>query len=77
MGIEGVDLYGGTRHSLARALRESCTPEEIRRATMSASNKVFERYYKTEGAEFRNIYSKTKQDKKKREAVLYFDKGHR
>jgi hypothetical protein len=30
---------------------------------MSATNKVFERYYKTEGSELRNVYSKTKQDK--------------
>jgi hypothetical protein len=24
--VEGVDLYGGTRHSSARGLREFCSP---------------------------------------------------
>jgi integrase len=33
LGIEGVDLYGGTRHSSASALRKYRTPEEIKRAT--------------------------------------------
>ena len=32
LSIEGVDLYGGTRHSSAIALRQSHTPEEIKRA---------------------------------------------
>ncbi|MFH1079482.1 MAG: hypothetical protein V1766_04360 [Pseudomonadota bacterium] len=44
LGIEGVDLYGGTRHSSVRALRRYRTPEEIKEATMSATNKAFERY---------------------------------
>jgi hypothetical protein len=37
---------------------------------MSASNKVFERYYKTEGAELKNVYGKTK-----RAAIINFDKA--
>lgn len=44
LGIEGVDLYGGTRHSSVRALRKYRTPEEIKEAAMSATNKAFERY---------------------------------
>jgi hypothetical protein len=44
LGIEGVDLYGGTRHSSVRALRRYRTPEEIKEAAMSATNKAFERY---------------------------------
>jgi hypothetical protein len=60
LGIEGVDLYGGTRHSSARALREFCTPEEIRRATMTATNKAFERYYRIESDECRSVYQNTK-----------------
>ena len=55
--ITGVDLYGGTRHSTARSLRHYRTPEEIRRATMSATNKAFERYYKVEADELRNVYA--------------------
>ena len=58
LGIESVDLYGGTRHSTARALRQCCTPEEIKRATMHSTNKAFERYYRIESDELRSVYRK-------------------
>jgi len=58
LGIEGVDLYGGTRHSSAKALRESFTPEQIRRATMHSTNKAFERYFMIEGQEVLQVYQK-------------------
>lgn len=57
--IEGVDLYGGTRHSSARALRLYHTPEEIKRATMHSTNKAFERYFTMEGDDLRSIYKHT------------------
>jgi hypothetical protein len=47
LGLKGIDLYGGTRHSSVRALRRGPkprTPEEIKEAAMSATNKAFERY---------------------------------
>ncbi|RLB81338.1 MAG: hypothetical protein DRH15_06820, partial [Deltaproteobacteria bacterium] len=56
LGIEGVDLYGGTRHSSARALREFRSPEEIKRATMHSTNKAFDRYFQIELDDIRNIY---------------------
>ncbi len=56
LGIEGVDLYGGTRHSSARALREFRSPEEIKRATMHSTNKAFERYFQIELEDVREIY---------------------
>ena len=69
LGIEGVDLYGGTRHSSAMALRQYVSPEEIRRATMHSTNKAFERYFRIESDEVRDIYqltlSRGKQNKKK------------
>jgi hypothetical protein len=34
LGINGVDLYGGTRHSTATALREFLSPEQIKAGTM-------------------------------------------
>jgi integrase len=43
LGIEGVPLYPGTRHSTVRELRKSRTPEEIRFASMHSTNKAFER----------------------------------
>jgi hypothetical protein len=56
LGIEGVDLYGGTRHSTALALRQFKTPEQIRRATVHGTNKAFERYFRVESDEIREIY---------------------
>lgn len=44
LNIEGVDLYGGTRHSTVRALRKYYSPEEIKEGAMSKTNKAFERY---------------------------------
>lgn len=43
LGIEGLDLYGGTRHSSVRALAEKFTPEQIKRVGWK-TNKAFERY---------------------------------
>jgi integrase len=58
LGIEGVDLYGGTRHSSARALRKFFSPEEIKRATMHSSNAAFERYFVMESDDVRSIYKR-------------------
>ena len=44
LGIEDVDLYRGTRHSTVRALRRHYSPEQIKEAAMSKTNKAFERY---------------------------------
>ena len=51
LGVEGIDLYGGTRHSTALALREFATPEEMRQAFLQSTNKAFERYFRIEGEE--------------------------
>lgn len=54
LGIEGVDLYGGTKHSTVTALREHMTPEEIRRyATEHHSNQAFDRYLHVDAAKQR------------------------
>lgn len=63
LGVEGVDLYGGTRHSTVRALRKRRTPEEIRRASGHTTNKAFERYYQTERDTLGDIYSDTQGGK--------------
>ncbi len=65
LGIDGVDLYGGTRHSSAIALRRYRTPEEIKRATMHSTNKAFERYFRMEADDLRSIYGDTKRNKGK------------
>ena len=62
LGVEGVDLYGGTRHSTALALRQFKTPEQIRRATMHSTNKAFERYFRVELEEVKEVYNATRVD---------------
>lgn len=59
LGIEGVDLYGGTRHSSATAMAEYFTKEEMRQhGTMHGTNKALERYFQREAAPSREIYEK-------------------
>jgi ribosomal protein S27AE len=60
--IEDVDLYGGTKHSSARALRRIHSPEEIQRAMMTKSNKAFERYYKIESEDARMVYQSNREN---------------
>ncbi|MFC1580891.1 tyrosine-type recombinase/integrase [Thermodesulfobacteriota bacterium] len=59
IGIEKVDLYGGTRHSTVRELRKHRTPEEIRLGSMHSTNKAFERYFQTDPEDLRGIYKDT------------------
>jgi hypothetical protein len=57
--IEGVDLYGGTRHSSTTALREFYSPEQIRSSgTLHTTNKAFDRYLQIQTDDAKNIYQK-------------------
>ena len=60
LGVDGIDLYGGTKHSTAMALRKVATPEEIKRGMMESTNKAFERYFRIETDEVRSLYERTK-----------------
>jgi len=65
-GIEGVDIYGGTKHSTAIALGELLTPEQIKRGgTGSATHKAFERYYQPRRTESIKVTSAIKKLRKK------------
>jgi integrase len=70
LGIEGVDLYGGTRHSTVRELRKYRTPEEIRLGSMHSTNKAFERYYQIEPDDLRDIYQDAKNNKRDNQRTL-------
>jgi hypothetical protein len=62
LGIEGVDLYGGTRHSTATALAKHFSLEELREnGTMHSSNKAFERYVQTKRNNSKKIYQKASE----------------
>jgi hypothetical protein len=56
LGISGVDLYGGTRHSTVIALGDSFTPEELKQASFHSTNKAFERYFRVQPDAVRNLY---------------------
>jgi integrase len=63
LGIEGIDLYGGTKHSTVRALREFYSPEEIKRSGKISTNKAFDRYLGTEHDDkIREVYGRTSPD---------------
>ena len=59
LNVEGVDLYGGTRHSTVTALSEHFTPEEVKGATGHTS-KAFERYFQNKQARAKKVTAKIK-----------------
>ena len=63
LGIKGVDLYGGTKHSTTTALAKKTTsgkkysPEQIRKfGTQQKTNKAFDRYFDTDDEQARDLY---------------------
>lgn len=56
LGIEGVDLYGGTKHSTASGMRSFFTYEEVRKMTGHTTNKAFDRYIQFEGSALKGMY---------------------
>ncbi|MFH1984739.1 MAG: hypothetical protein ABIL58_23105 [Pseudomonadota bacterium] len=57
IGVSGVDLYGGTKHSAVTDALNQYTPEEIRRfGTKHATNKAFDRYLYVDMEYFRRFY---------------------
>lgn len=51
-GVEGVDLYGGTKHTVATALGQVLSPEQIiRGGTGHTTDKAFDRYFQPQKEE--------------------------
>ncbi|MFH1886703.1 MAG: site-specific integrase [Pseudomonadota bacterium] len=65
LGVEGVDLYGGTRHSTVMALRHRATPEQIKGGSMHSTNEAFERYFGRQDSDALNMYQLSWEDLKK------------
>ncbi len=60
IGVDGVDLYGGTRHSTTTALKKIFSPEEIRNyGTLHTTNKAFDRYLNNSTKDAKRIYEAT------------------
>jgi integrase len=70
LGIEGIDLYGGTRHSTAIYLGQFFTPEQLKQATMHATNKAFERYFQTSPQAIKSVYEVAGQGGNKGETKI-------
>ena len=60
LGIEGVDLYGGTRHSTATALGRELTPEQIKKGTLHKTSAAFERYFQSQQSDAKMVYQKAR-----------------
>ncbi|MBW1915967.1 MAG: hypothetical protein JRI86_13705 [Deltaproteobacteria bacterium] len=74
LGINGVDLYGGTKHSTVTAAREYMTPEEIRKdLTGHRTNAAFDRYLQVDAAKERTASQKIRSKGK----VIKMDKNCR
>ena len=58
--IEGVDLYGGTRHSSTAAARSVLTYEETKTLTGHSTNAAFERYFHRDLDYVRQVQAKLK-----------------
>jgi len=56
LGIEGVDLYGGTKHSSMTDLKKYFSPEQIKKASRISSNAATDRYLQFELADSVEIY---------------------
>ena len=61
LGIEGVDLYGGTKHSTAMGLRTVASFEEVRKMTGHTTNKAFDRYLRLEGETMKELYGRRRE----------------
>ncbi|MCP3929588.1 MAG: hypothetical protein GY705_10850, partial [Bacteroidetes bacterium] len=56
LGVEGVDLYGGTQRSTATTLRKILSPVQIKAGTMHSTNKAFDRYLQIQTDDALSVY---------------------
>jgi hypothetical protein len=63
LGIEGVSLYPGTKHSTVMDMRKRHSPETCKRMTGHRTNKAFDRYLMEDPEELRSLYQEASPDK--------------
>ena len=74
LGIEDLDLYGGTRHSTTTALAKAVGKDGARKASQHETNKAFDRYCQAhEDNTFQ--YVKIAETLKKGEVIEFKKKG--
>ena len=58
IGVEGVPLYPGTKHSSIIALGDTFSPEQIKKhGSGHATNKAFDRYYQVDAKKKRELFA--------------------
>jgi len=58
VGVEGVSLYPGTKHSSIIALGDDYTPEQIKKhGSGHTTNKAFDRYYQVDAQKKRELFA--------------------
>ncbi|MBT4363618.1 MAG: hypothetical protein HOD17_03940 [Desulfobacteraceae bacterium] len=72
--IEGVDLYGGTRHSTTTALSKVMSKEEIKGGSLHKTNKAFERYMQSKSADAMKVYKKASELTGKKARIIKLKK---
>jgi len=55
LGVQGVPLYPGTKHSTAMGYRALYTPEQIMSMTLHRTSPSFNRYFQTAGEDLRQL----------------------
>jgi integrase len=61
LGIAGIDLYGGTRHTTLQFLRQHMSTEDVKRLTQHSTNKALDRYIEIQHQELRDGYALTRR----------------
>jgi hypothetical protein len=56
-----------------RYLREHCSPEQTKKASMHSTNAAFERYFKLELEDVKNIYAMTNRRKTGKGEIIKLD----
>lgn len=74
LGIEGVTLYPGVKHSTMTAMSKVLTPEQIRRGGSEHASKAIERYMIPNEHESKNYQMTLKKLRGKAELIDFFDK---
>ena len=75
LGVKGVDLYGGTRHSTLTALGEFLSPEEVKKGSLHKTNKALERYLQGKARYAKKVSDQVlKMQKDKESKVIKFKK---
>lgn len=67
VGVEGVQLYGGTKHTTTTATAKMLNREAAKAATGHKSDRAFDRYCQTEGQEALAVHEQLVQKRKKSE----------